>query len=143
LDSWYQRKGAEYYKEYRKKNRARIREIMTKWRESNRETARLATKSWLEKNPEYHSDWANTNRGKRNAYEAKRRAAKLQATPRWLTLEQLQEIEQFYINCPKGFHVDHIHPLQGDGFSGLHVPWNLQYLPALENFRKNNKLEVV
>lgn len=51
-----------------------------------------------------------------------------------------KELEAIYEQCPSGHHVDHIHPLNGENFSGLHVPWNLQYLPAAENIRKRNKL---
>lgn len=35
--------------------------------------------------------------------------------------------------------MDHIYPLQGPNYSGLHVPWNLQYLDRDANIRKSNK----
>jgi hypothetical protein len=73
------------------------------------------------------------------AKEAKRRACKLQQTPKWA---DIKAIEQFYLNCPKGYHVDHIIPLQGKNVRGLHVLENLQYLPAKENISKKNKFEV-
>ena len=72
--------------------------------------------------------------------EAKRRAKKLNATPKWLSKEDRAKIKDIYMSCPDGYHVDHIIPLQGEVVSGLHVPWNLQHLPAQVNISKSNKL---
>lgn len=75
-------------------------------------------------------------RGMTNAKNARYRAAKLQATPSWANLDKINEI---YINCPEGYHVDHIIPLQGKTVCGLHVENNLQYLPAIDNIKKGNR----
>ena len=60
------------------------------------------------------------------------------ATPLWSNLSKIKEI---YLNCPKGYHVDHIIPLQGELVYGLHIPENLQYLTAEENLKKRNKFK--
>jgi hypothetical protein len=73
------------------------------------------------------------------AREAKRRATKLNATPQWANIDVIKEV---YMNCPEGYHVDHIVPLQGKNVTGLHVETNLQYLPAKVNQSKSNKWEV-
>lgn len=70
---------------------------------------------------------------------ARYKAAKLQRTPGWADIEKIKEI---YRNCPEGYHVDHIIPLQGDLVCGLHVENNLQYLTAEENLSKSNKFKV-
>lgn len=75
-------------------------------------------------------------RGYNAARSRARELAKIQRTPSWANLD---DIRQFYINCPDGYHVDHIIPLRGEYVSGLHVLDNLQYLPATENLRKRNK----
>ncbi len=71
------------------------------------------------------------------ANEARRRAAKSQATPPWAYLEK---IKQIYLNCPEGYDVDHIIPLRGKNVRGLHVEYNLQYLPHDVNVKKGNRL---
>lgn len=62
-------------------------------------------------------------------------------TPPWVSKKDLLA---FYAGCPKGKEVDHIIPLKGliDGrpVSGLHVPWNLQYLSKAANRRKYNRI---
>jgi len=67
----------------------------------------------------------------------KRRAIKLRAIPKWCNLEKIKEI---YKNCPKGYHVDHIVPLNNPIVCGFHVENNLQYLTAKQNLKKGNKL---
>jgi len=97
--------------------------------------AALHDKTWRLKNP-----------GKKNAHIAKRNAAKLNRTPKWLTKDQNAEITEFYILAKElnwlsesPLEVDHIIPLQGKLVSGLHVPWNLQILPASYNQSKGNR----
>lgn len=77
--------------------------------------------------------------------KAKRRAAKLQRTPAWLTEDDFWLIEQAYELASMrtkmfGFvwHVDHVVPLQGKCVSGLHLPCNLQVIPGIQNRRKSN-----
>ena len=64
------------------------------------------------------------------------RAKKRNATPQWADIEKIKMI---YLNCPDGYHVDHIIPLNGALVTGLHVENNLQYLSAYDNRSKSNK----
>lgn len=73
------------------------------------------------------------------ARTAKYRAAKLLRSPSWVSKEELEQISQFYRDCPAGSQVDHIIPLQGELVSGLHVLSNLQYLSIEANASKRNK----
>lgn len=59
------------------------------------------------------------------------RARKYNATPADANKKLIKEI---YKACPAGYEVDHIIALVA---GGLHHERNLQYLPALENRRKN------
>jgi hypothetical protein len=106
-----------------------------KYREGNREQLN-------KKNQEYKK----SNRAICNASWMKYHASKLNATPTWLTKQQLEEIQTVYVLAKEcellsgdKYHVDHIIPLQGKGVCGLHVPWNLQVLPADINISKGNR----
>jgi len=120
------------------------------WREKNKEAIAVYKKAWRKQNKEqqalYDKLWKKLNPEKVNAQVSKRRTAKLNRIPKWLSLATLKEIEALYklaVEKTKEtgikWHVDHIIPLQGKIVSGLHVPANLQVIPAVENLKKNNK----
>jgi len=90
-----------------------------------------------ERNRARTAQWKKDNKETYNAYLASRKKRVKQATPKWADLNAIRE---FYYNCPEGYHVDHIIPLNGKEVSGLHCMENLQYLSAIENLRKSNKI---
>lgn len=120
--------------------------------EADRRKRNKTIKEWKTKNKErvkeYRSFWFQNNKGRVNSWAKKRSLARLQRTPKWLTKEQLKEIEDFYVMAqeletvfPWKQHVDHIVPLRGQTVSGFHVPWNLQILSAKANMEKGNKYD--
>lgn len=112
-------------------------------KEHRRKRKAETTAAWQKNNPEKVKQYrlAEKISGKSAAKAAKRRAAKLQATPAWADLEEIKNVylEAQYFDM----HVDHIIPLQGKNVCGLHVWDNLQLLPAVENIKKGNKYAVL
>lgn len=124
----------------------------------NKAQQQATAKSFRERHPEYSREYYLANReehldrisrrqkekkGERNAATRKYQAAKLSATPPWLSAEHLRTIEGLYIEAARlteetgvPYEVDHIVPLQGRKVRGLHVPWNLRVIERTENRRK-------
>lgn len=120
---------------YYSRHQETILEKQTVYRSENREVCNSRIKSWAERNPD-----------RLRAKDARRRGRELKAQPLWLTDKQKQEIDDIYnlardceLVSGEKYHVDHIVPLQGKTVCGLHVPWNLQVLPASVNIGKSNK----
>jgi len=128
-------------KVYRLANPERMRANRNAWRNANPERTKATTETWRNVNRKKiqaaSKAYYKANREKNRARTAKRRAAKLQATPTWADLKKIEEI---YLNCPPGHQVDHYFPLQSPIMCGLHVENNLQYLPAKENISKGNRV---
>ena len=113
------------YDSHAEKIRQKRRDAYAANPDKEREECKLKSREWRAKNPHH-----------RNALKRKYIADKDMRTPAWANLRAIVE---FYKGCPFGHHVDHIYPLRGKYVSGLHVYENLQYLPAIENMRKNNR----
>ncbi len=110
-------------------NPEKVKASKRKYREANKEKIAETKRAYFRNNQK--KCYAT-----KMMYEKK----KLQRTPKWLTREDKQRITRIYMECPVGQEVDHIIPLNGETVSGLHVPWNLQYLSKTENISKSNKL---
>jgi len=152
-----------------KKTREQNRRDVQHWREKHRDQYNAYMRTFWATHPEskekaharnsvYHEQWYAANqeskRAKTEAYRqankwrwaadrANRRALEIMAMPRWV---DPRDIVAFYntarrLSIETGIphEVDHIWPLQGDGFVGLHVPWNLRVVPQLVNRKKLNR----
>jgi hypothetical protein len=123
---------------YRDKNRDKLAEIARQYRVDNKDT--LDTYYHSDRYLSMKKEYRDTHRDIIKAGNAKRRAVEIQATRKYEYGDQEElDIINFYKNCPEGFHVDHIVPLQHSLVCGLHTISNLQYLTAKENLSKGNK----
>jgi hypothetical protein len=118
----------QIHKQWYLKNKDKKLQYNAEWYKAHPEAVKIKDRKRQEKYP-----WKIASKS------ALRRATILHATPLWLDRNQKRQIRMIYKNCPRGFHVDHIIPLKGENVRGLHVPWNLQYLPAIINIAKGNK----
>lgn len=131
VGNFHNRKDTKDGKSYRCKECAS--EITNQWQRDNREAYNKKSR-----------DWQKTEKGKvaHCAVQAKRRADKLTATPKWANLEKIKGIYRmarlFTHSWGEQYHVDHIVPLKGVSICGLHTEDNLQVLIAEENLKKSN-----
>jgi len=106
------------------------RDSFKSWKENNRDRR-------LEYQRKHQAKYRQDNLDAYNAYMlARHHLRRAAALPGYEA-----EIREIYRNCPEGHEVDHIVPIKGMNVSGLHVPWNLQYLPVAENRAKGNKFK--
>ena len=151
-------KVTEQHKKYAKKHPEKLAAKQAVWKARNLEKTREAYRRQAAKKraeqPEQikaaKKAYAQRNKAVINAAAARRKAAKLKRTPKWLTKFDKLKIRCIYSIAAmltrvnhEPWHVDHIVPLQGDLVSGLHVPSNLQVMLGVENVRKHKKFEVM
>lgn len=129
------------------------RQKVSQWSKANRERKKGNTDRYRskpesrQKAVEYSSDYYKVRRHKKTHYNRLRKSRKDNQTPSWLTKQNKERIECYYelardlrVITGQDYHVDHIIPLNGKNVCGLHVPWNLQVLPADLNISKSNKV---
>lgn len=140
------------YSGYREECKACKKTYDTSYSKKTRESRRIKKMAWRHANPdkvkrqrrEYHKKRPEVALKKAAQYNA----MKKQATPKWLTQEQKNEILEMYKIAKElswlsesRLVVDHIIPLRGENVCGLHVPWNLQIIPESMNIKKGNAYE--
>lgn len=122
-------------------------ERYAKYKEQDLARAKLAYQANAEERKAKQRLWSKTNRGIANALSKRYKLKKAKATPLWLTPEQIYNMQctykvaaQLSETSSQKWHVDHIVPIRGKDVCGLHVPWNLQLLPAKMNMQKGNRI---
>ena len=129
-----------YNESYRKINKPEIDEKKKEYYINNKEKCNKKSVEYSKNHPDIRRSickkYSKNHKGRINAHTANRRSVRLNRTPAYA---DLSAIGLFYKNCPPGYSVDHIIPLQGKLVSGFHIETNLQYLTISENSSKGNK----
>lgn len=127
-------------RDYRISRAEHFRAMIRLWGKENLAYVREKKRERYQKSAEYKASV--------KASKARYRAAKLSSQPACLSESNKQKIKDIYLLVGdlqlvsgQKYHVDHIIPLRGKNVCGLHVPWNLQVLPADINLSKGNTYE--
>ena len=117
--------------------------------ESRKRVGRKTSKLTADSARKSASEYYYSNR-ELPSFKASRCEAQARRRKRYVPLseEHKTQIKDFYwlardLRAVTGeeYHVDHIVPLNGKNICGLHVPWNLQVLPADINLSKGNRYD--
>jgi len=125
-------KRKEYLKGWRLANQSYIVEYRAT-NEDQKQKARIRA-----------SKWQKDNVGRCRARNSLRKQRVKIATPDWVSRKELGYVYEKAYQMEKRsglkHHVDHMVPLVHPDVCGLHVPWNLNAIPALDNLRKGNRI---
>lgn len=117
--------GKAHWRNWRSSNIEQHRDRERRYHERDRKGSRERARDYQRRNPSKVA----------GAVCARQKRVRIATPP----CADLAVIRAFYKNRPIGHHVDHIVPIKGELVCGLHVEWNLQYLPATENIKKRNR----
>jgi hypothetical protein len=153
----------EYSAQYRAKDPEQWRKNAMDWYRSNRDRARKTRKIYAEKHAEESAiqkkayrltivdklretrrQHYRLNKSRYLANAMGRKKYVKRATPPWADHEAIVKFYELRDTLSEQtgiqYHVDHIVPLRSKFVCGLHVPANLQVIPAVDNLSKGCNL---
>lgn len=147
----------QWYKDYALKNKERLNAQKKVWHNNRSEKQiikdKIRNNEWIKNNPDIirraQKNFYDNNPGYlglKAAVQAIKKYKRAKCIPTWLTKQHWTEMREIYALrdelqwlSEEKLHVDHIIPINGSIICGLHVPDNLQILPASLNLKKGNK----